>query len=73
MSKKPKVFIVKYESQADYKVFFCKHETQQKNHQIIAGAELAKYVNVADFKIFIVKYETQADIKITQKNFAKAA
>ena len=31
-----KVFIVKYASEADYKVFFVDHHSEQKNHQIIA-------------------------------------
>jgi hypothetical protein len=66
-----KVFIVKYENQADYKVYFVDYESQQQNHQIIAGGKLVKYSNQADCKVFIVKYATQADIKILRKNFPK--
>jgi hypothetical protein len=66
-----KVFIVKYESQADYKVYFVNYESQQKNHQIIAGGKLVQYESQADVKVFIVKYESQANIKILQKNFPK--
>lgn len=66
-----KVFIVKFESQADHKVCFVNHDSQQKNHQIIAGGQLVKYESQADVKVFIVKHESQATIKITQKNFPK--
>ncbi len=66
-----KVFIVKYESQADYKVCFVDYENQQRNHQIIAGGKLVNYESQADCKVFIVKYELQADIKILRKNFPK--
>ena len=66
-----KVYIVKYESQADYKVCFVNHESQQKNHQIISGGILVKHESQANIKLFIVKHESQADIKITQKNFPK--
>lgn len=66
-----KVFIVNHESQADYKVCFVNYDSQQKNHQIITGGSLVKYVSQANVKVFIVKYESQADIKITQKNFPK--
>ena len=66
-----KVFIVKYESQADYKVYFVNYDSQQKNHQIIAGGKLVNYESQADCKVFIVKYESQATIKITRKNFPK--
>ncbi len=73
MAKKPKVIFVKFESQADYKVFFCNQDSQQRNHQMIQGAELVKNDSQADLKLFVVKFDSQADIKITQKNFAKAA
>ena len=66
-----KIFIVKYESQADYKVYFVNYDSQQKNHQIIAGGKLVNYESQADCKVFIVKYESQATIKITRKNFPK--
>ena len=66
-----KVFIVQYESRADYKVCFVNYDSQQKNHQIIAGGTLVKSESQANVKVFIVKYESQADIKITQKNFPK--
>lgn len=66
-----KVFIVNYESQADYKVFFVNYESQQKNHQIIANGKLVNYESQADCKVYIVNYESQADIKILRKNFPK--
>jgi hypothetical protein len=66
-----KVFIVKHESQADYKVFFVDRDSQQKNHHLIAGGALAKYESQANVKVFIVTHESQATIKITQKNFPK--
>jgi hypothetical protein len=66
-----KVFIVKHESQADYKVCFVNHDSQQKNHQIITGGMLVKNESQANVKVFIVKHESQAEIKITQKNFPK--
>jgi hypothetical protein len=66
-----KVYIVNYESQADYKVYFVDYESQQKNHQIIANGKLVDYQSQADCKIFIVNYESQADIKILRKIFPK--
>lgn len=66
-----KVYIVNYESQADYKVYFVDYESQQKNHQIIMNGKLMPYESQADCKVFIVKYESQASIKILRKNFPK--
>lgn len=66
-----RVFIVNYESQCDYKVFFCDYESQQKNHQIIIGGELVDYESQADVRVYIVNYESQANIKIMRKNFPK--
>ena len=66
-----KVYIVNYESQADYKVYFVDYESQQKNHQIIMNGKLMPYESQADCKVFIVKYESQDQIKILRKNFPK--
>ena len=66
-----KVYIVNYESQADYKVYFVDYESQQKNHQIIMNGKLMPYESQSDCKVFIVKYESQAQIKILRKNFPK--
>ena len=66
-----KVYIVNYESQADYNVYFVDYESQQKNHQIIMNGKLMPYESQADCKVFIVKYESQAQIKILRKNFPK--
>lgn len=68
---KTKIFIVKFESQADYKVFFVQFESQQKNHQIICPGELVKFESQADVKVYFVKFESQATIKILAKNFPK--
>ncbi|MBQ7357092.1 MAG: hypothetical protein IJW66_06810 [Clostridia bacterium] len=64
-----KIYIAKYQHQADYKVFFVNYEYQEKNAQIIKGCKLADYEYQADCKVFIVDYEHQADIKIMRKNF----
>jgi hypothetical protein len=66
-----KVYIVNYESQADYKVYFVDYESQQKGHQIIANGKLVNYESQSDCKVFIVNYESQADIKILRKYFPK--
>ncbi len=66
-----KVFMVNYESQADYRVYFVDYESQQKNHQIIENGKLVDYESQADVKVFIVNYESQADIKILRKYFPK--
>ena len=68
---KTKVFVVKFESQADHKVYFVNFESQQKNHQIICPGELVKYESQADVKVYFVKFESQATIKILAKNFPK--
>ena len=64
-----KIYIVKYQHQADYKVFFVNYEHQEKNAQIVKGCKLANYEHQADCKVFIVDYEHQADIKILRRNF----
>ncbi len=69
MASKVKVYIVKYETQADHNVYFVDYATQQKNEQLISPGELVDYETQADVKVFIVKYETQASIKIMKKNF----
>jgi hypothetical protein len=66
-----KVFVVNYQSQADYKVCLCDYESQQKNHQIIEDGKLVKFQGQADIKIFFVKYTSQADIIIHPKNLPK--
>jgi hypothetical protein len=66
-----KVFIVNYESEADYKVFFVDYDSAQKNYQLIAGGELVNYESEANTKVFIVAYESEADICITRENFPK--
>ena len=66
-----KVFIVDYQSQADYKVFFVDYASQETNHQIIANGKLVSYASQADCKVYIVDYASQADIKILRKNFPK--
>ena len=66
-----KVYIVNYDHQADHKVYFCDHDHQQKNHQIIAGGKLVNYDHQADVKVYIVNYDHQASIKILRKNFPK--
>lgn len=71
MSSKAKVFIVKYEHQADHNVFFVDYDHQQKNQQIISPGELVDYEHQAEIKVFIVKYPHQASIKILRKNFPK--
>ena len=64
-----KVYIVNYESQADYKVFFVNYESQERNAQIIKGCKLTDWQSQADCKVYIVNYESKADIKIMRKNF----
>ena len=71
MAAKAKVFVVKYESQADRKVYFVDYASQEKNAEIISPGQLVQYVSQADIKVFIVKYGSQADIKIMRKNFPK--
>ena len=71
MAAKAKIFIVKYESQADRKVYFVDYASREQNAEIITPGELARYESQADVKVFIVKYESQADIKIMRKNFPK--
>jgi len=64
-----KIQIVNHESQADHKVFFVTHDSQQKNHQLLMGGKLVQ--SSPEIKVFIVKHESQASIKITHKNFPK--
>ena len=69
MAAKAKVFIVKYEYQADRKVYFVDQAYQEKNAQIISPGALVRYDYQADTKVFIVDQDYKADIKIMRKNF----
>ena len=71
MAAKAKVFIVKYEYQADRKVYFVDQAYQEKNAQIISPGALVRYDYQADTKVFIVDQDYKADIKIMRKNFPK--
>jgi len=71
MAREAKVFIVKYDYQADYKVFFVDQQYQEKNTEIISPGTLVKHEYQADVKVFIVKYDYQANIKIMRKNFPR--
>ena len=71
MAAKAKIFIVKYEHQAERRVYFVDHAYQEQNAALISPGELVRYDHQADIKVFIVKYEHQADIKIMRKNFSK--
>lgn len=66
-----KVFIVNSPSEADHKVYFVNFESDQKNHQLIAGGKLVKSKSEANVKVFIAKWASEANIKIMQKNFPK--
>jgi hypothetical protein len=68
---KAKVFIEKYDSRADYKVYFVDYSSREKNAAIIAGGELVDYSSRADVKVSIVDYASRADICIMRKNFPK--
>ena len=64
-----KVSIVEHEKDADYKVYFCDEEHQQKNHELIAGAKLVVNDELADFRVMIEEHQQQAKIHILRKNF----
>ena len=64
-----KVSIVEHEKDADYKVYFCDEEHQQKKHELIAGAKLVLKKERADVKVIIVEHEHRANIHIMRKNF----
>lgn len=66
-----KVFIVDSPFKANYKVCFVDYDSQQKNHQIIAGGKLVNSEYQANVKVAIVNSPFQADICITHKNFPK--
>jgi len=69
MATKAKVFVVKNEYQADYKVYFVTRKDQEKNAEIIAGGELADHEYQANVKVFITNHEYQASIKIMREHF----
>lgn len=71
MGAKAKVFIVKYDHQADHKVCFVEQDHQEKNAALINPGELVKNENQADVKVFIVSQDHQASILITHKHFPK--
>lgn len=66
-----KVFIVNFKSEADYTVYFCNFQSEQKNHQIIEGAKLVNNKSEANIKLFIVKFASEAKIIIMKNNFPK--
>ncbi len=65
------VYITKYESSADHKVYFTDYDSSQKNHQLIEGCKLTQYESSATFKVYITKYESSATIVIKRENFPK--
>jgi len=71
MAKEAKVFIVKHDYQADYKVFFVDQPYQEKNKQIISPGKLVDHDYQADVKVFVVNHDYQADIKIMRKKFPR--
>ncbi len=66
-----RVFIVDYESTADYKVFFTDYESSEHNTSLITPGRLVQYEAEANVKVYIVDYESSADIKITRQHFPK--
>ena len=64
-----RIIIVEHEKDADYKVFFCDKEYQQRNHHLIAGGKLVVSKAHADVKIIIVEHYYLADIQILRTNF----
>lgn len=64
-----KVSIVEHEKDADFKVYFCDQEHQQKNQHLIAGSKLVVRNDRADVKVIIVEHDYEADIHILRKNF----
>jgi hypothetical protein len=66
-----RVFIAKYDYQADHKVFFVDQDYQEQNAQLITPGKLVQNDYDANVKVFIVDYEYQATIKITRGHFPK--
>lgn len=64
-----KISIVEHEKDADYKVFFCEKEYEQKNHHLLTGSKLTVRNDHADVRIIIVEYHNRANINILRKNF----
>lgn len=56
-----KVFIVEYESQADLKVYIVEYESQAIEDGLWYFVE---YESQADKKVFFTEYESQADLKV---------
>ena len=71
MAKKAKVFIVKHEYKADYKVCFVTQAYKEMNAEIIEGGQLEKHEYRADVKVFVTDKEYKANIKMLRKNFPK--
>ncbi|MDP6932598.1 MAG: hypothetical protein QGG40_06755 [Myxococcota bacterium] len=65
------VYITKYESSADHKVYFTEYDGSQKAHQLIEGCKLTQYESSATFKVYITSYESSASIVIKRENFPK--
>ena len=64
------VRIVDNAYEADYKVYLCDGEWDQKNHQLIQGGQLVSYGE--NVKVCIVQSAYEADICITRQNFPKS-
>jgi hypothetical protein len=65
-----RVMIVDQAYEADYKVWFCDGEYNQRNHQLLQGCQLVTYS--PDVKVVIVQSEYEADICITRQNFPRS-
>jgi hypothetical protein len=65
------VFLVQHDYQADYKVFFCDHDYQERNAQLLQNCHLVDHDYQAQVKIFIVQHDYQANILITRQHFPR--
>lgn len=65
------VYITKFPSEANYKVYFTDFPSEEKNIEIIKGCKLTNFPTSRAIKVYITKFSSEAQIKIMRKNFPK--
>lgn len=65
------VYVCRFPAGAQHKVYLVDDPAQEKNADLIAGAEKIDYPDPKSVRVFLVSNPVEADIHITKANFPK--
>ena len=66
-----RIYITKYQSEADYKVYLTDVLSEERYAEILEGCRLTPSLGEADIKVYITQYISDADIIITRRKFPR--